>query len=99
MEWGEKQLPIIDYAAIAGPKRELVVRRLTQTVLSNGDTMVLGSMQVVRNRFRGKFRPGWLAKCQAIQGGQAHGFGYVYEVVPRFEAERRMQQLRLSISN
>lgn len=74
----EKKFDILDYGAVAGPKRELAVRLVTDMVLAAGDTIITGTMTVKRNRYRGQWRPGWIASCKAVQDGQAFGLGTMY---------------------
>lgn len=81
------EFDIVDHAVTAGPKAELAVRQLTNMVLSAGDTMITGSLIVVRNRHRGQWRPGWVASCRAIKDGQAAGYGNIYSVAKKFAGD------------
>ena len=78
---------ICGHGASGGPKMEIAIRRLSDEIIASGDTMIRGSLVVQRNRHRGQWRPGWMATCEAIRNGQAHGYGLEYDVPKSYDLD------------
>jgi hypothetical protein len=91
-------LEIRGHGATGGPKMEIAIRRLSDEVIASGDTMIRGSLVVKRNRHRGQWRPGWMATCEAIKDGQAHGYGYEYSLVKRWDEYAKAVQYKFAWS-